>query len=87
MKQLLTDKISLVEVVIAGITEATAKALAVKTESTRLTDEGYRFRIANLDSANDLVHASREHGGHLVEFTPVKESLEDYFVREQGAAS
>ncbi len=87
MKQLLTDKINLVEVVIAGINEAVAKSVAPKSESASTTEGEFRFRVANLDAANELVHETRKHGGHLIEFTPVKESLEDYFVREQGPTS
>ena len=54
---------------------------------TRTSEAGCHFHIADVNAANDAVRTIQARGGRLVEFTPIKESLEDLFVRKQEPAS
>lgn len=83
LDQLLTRKINQVEVVASGVSEAAFKELAARAVSTRVSEAGRHFYMADLDSANEMVRAIHLCGANLEEFTPVKESLEDYFMRTQ----
>ena len=51
--------------------------------SVRLSEDGYHFVFGDLMSANAASKKIQETGGVLIEFLPLRESLEDYFVREQ----
>ena len=82
--ELLMQRVHVVEVIIENIGEDLAEKLANQARTYRVSEAGYHFSMEDMDSANDLVRAAQERGGKVVDFTPVKESLEDYFMREQG---
>ena len=52
----------------------------------RRSEAGTHFYVTSLEAGNGLVHDCLGIGGaDLVEFKPVRESLEDYFMRNQEA--
>ncbi|MBI5094842.1 MAG: ABC transporter ATP-binding protein [Candidatus Hydrogenedentes bacterium] len=81
--ELLTQRIQRVEVIADGLTAPAAETVAAGAESTRRSEAGHHFFYHDLDAANAAVRAIHAGGGSLVEFTPVRESLEDYFMHEQ----
>ena len=83
--QLLGEHGHAFEVIAAGLDEAAAARLAARAERHRTLDELHIFVFADIALANDAVSGLREAGGELVEFNPLRESLEDYFMREQEA--
>jgi len=84
LDELLGDKVQLVEVTIGGISETAAEAtLDVLAASARQLETGRCFTVPNLETANVLAQRALAMGGKLLEFTPVRESLEDYFVQRQ----
>ena len=85
--ELLARRISHVEVIAAGLDPAAASAVGAQAGNTRTSEAGHHFYFADMTAADEAVRAIHAHGGRLVEFTPVKESLEDYFMRQQERAS
>ena len=73
------------EVIATGLDEAGAARIAAAADSHRTLDELHVFTFAGVGPANEAVEQVRAAGGELVEFNPLRESLEDYFMREQGA--
>ena len=53
----------------------------------RRSEAGHHFYFADLEAANAAVRTVHGAGATVVELTPVKESLEDFFMREQEGAS
>lgn len=84
--ELLTGKIARVEVIVSGLVQSAIESLAARSDSVRHSEAGHHFLMPDVDSANELVREAQRAGGTLIEFTPVKESLEDYFVRKQEPA-
>ncbi len=81
--ELLERRIRLVEVIMARVSENVAQAFEKTGVKIRVSEEGTHFLMPDVDSANALVKEVLQQGGRLVEFAPVRESLEDYFMREQ----
>lgn len=80
---LLRREVQRVEVILEGLPEAQVAPLAAEAESHRFSEAGHHFMMGNLDVANALAERALGAGARLVEFSPVKERLEDYFVRRQ----
>ncbi len=85
--ELLTERVCLVEVIASELTPEAVETLATSAESNRESEAGHHFTLPDLTAANDLVRKIHAGGGTLVDFIPVKESLEDFFVRVQGGQS
>jgi len=85
--QLLARKIDQVEVIVSGLDGPALEALTGKAASHRDSEAGRHLYAPDLGAANELVRLAHAAGGTLVEFNPVKESLEDYFMREQEAVA
>lgn len=83
LSEMLAGKVNQVEVIARGINAATAASIKQWSSSMRDTEEGLHFYFADTDTANRAVKAICADGGDIVEFTQVKESLEDYFMRKQ----
>ena len=83
---LLTDHISHVEIVAAGLTPAAVKEIAAQARHVRQSEQGEHFEAGDLEAANELAGRVLAHNGKLVEFTPLKDSLENYFLRQQEEA-
>ncbi|MBN2308464.1 MAG: ABC transporter ATP-binding protein, partial [Candidatus Hydrogenedentes bacterium] len=81
--ELLARRIRSVEVIAGGLDAPAAAALSGDAVSVRTSEAGHHFTYPDAAAANDAVRAIQAKGGELVEFTPVKESLEDYFMRQQ----
>jgi hypothetical protein len=79
----LTERVLQVELVVSGISDALREFLAAKSASHRVSEAGHHFIAGDIDEANVLIKAVHSGGGSLIECTPVRESLEDYFMREQ----
>lgn len=75
-----------VEIVATGLDEETERALENDAARARQVDELRFFVFDTQQKANDAVRRIHAAGGTLVEFTPLKQSLEDYFMREQERA-
>jgi ABC-2 type transport system ATP-binding protein len=87
LDQLLANTIEQVEVIVSGLDPKTVAEIAAHAVSTRTSEAGYHFHIGDVNAANDVVRTIHARGGRLVEFTPIKESLEDYFMRKQEPRS
>ncbi len=85
LDELLSRHINRVEVITTGLSEEAVAELAKTADASRSSEAGQHFGVANLDRANDLARRVHALGGTLIEFAPVKESLEEYFMREQEA--
>lgn len=81
--ELLGRRDNQVEVVVDGLSNGLVEELKGRTSSCRESGGGWRFLCRDVASANELLKRVQGHGGTVHEFTPVKESLEDYFMREQ----
>ncbi|MCL4692605.1 MAG: ABC transporter ATP-binding protein [Candidatus Hydrogenedentes bacterium] len=85
--ELLTEKIRLVEVIASGIDDGVVQELRAASEAYRASEAGHHFTVTDLASANASIKEIHAAGGTLVDFVPVKESLEDFFVRIQEGHS
>ncbi len=81
--ELLTRRVTHVEVIASGLPDGTESEIAAMALSSRTSEEGRHFVLADLSRANEAVRRIHSAGASLVEFSPVKESLEDYFLRLQ----
>ncbi|MFO7975749.1 MAG: ABC transporter ATP-binding protein [Candidatus Hydrogenedentota bacterium] len=84
---LLARCVNRVEVIVEGLPEAAVSALAPRSDGTRQSEQGRHFFVNDMETANVLAAETLESGGKLVEFTPIRESLEEYFMREQENGS
>jgi ABC-2 type transport system ATP-binding protein len=80
---LLREQTHQVEVVAAGLDAGSAAAIAATAERHRREEALDIFVFADEGTANAGVMAIQSAGGTLIEFTPLRESLEAYFMREQ----
>ena len=83
MNELLTRKISRVEIIAQSLSDELVNEIQAMALSSRTTDEGIHFQLTDMDKANEAAQKIVRDKGVLMELTPIKESLEDYFVREQ----
>ena len=84
INELLTRKVDQVEVVARGLPKAIVESIAKQCVQTRSSEQGAHFVLSTIEKANDISYAIQTNGGTLVEFTPLRESLEDYFMRTQA---
>jgi ABC-type multidrug transport system ATPase subunit len=83
MDDLLATRVSLVEVVARHIPDHIVTELVRGAFRSRHSEQGHHFSFSNLEQANAAASKIQAHGGTLLEFVSLRESLEDYFVREQ----
>lgn len=83
MDDLLATRVRLVEVIARGIPDHVVSTLVSKAYRSRHSETGHHFSFSDLDKANEAAREIQMNGGTLLEFAPLRESLEDYFVREQ----
>ena len=74
------------DVVAKDVTESLFEELERVAHQVRTNDDGHCFSFRNHDEANDAARLIVEQRGTLLEMNPIKESLEEYFVRQQGDA-
>lgn len=87
LDELLSERLHCVEVVATGLSQATVEALQPEAVSLQECPAGVSFTFATMAGADSAVRTIHEGGGTLIEFNPVRESLEEYFMREQEAKS
>ena len=83
--EILSKRVSMIEVVVRDLPEFVAQEIEKMSVRSRVTEAGIQFCFSKLEEANEVARKIHAYDGTLVEFTPVKESLEDFFVREQEA--
>ena len=83
MDDLLSRQVSLVEIIAKQIPPYVVEEIRRMAVRSRESEQGLHFCFRDLEQANDAARRIHAYDGVLIEFTPVKESLEDYFVREQ----
>lgn len=81
IEDLLSRQVRRVEVIATGLGPETLAALGEDAAQSRQTEDGAHFFFDDPGHADAAVRRIHAGGGRLVEFSPVKESLEDYFVR------
>lgn len=86
MDELLSDQVNLVEIVARNVPEYLIAQIKSSATRSRVSEQGVHFSFLDLERANEAAKKIQAENGVLVEFTPLKESLEDYFVRQQEHA-
>lgn len=81
--ELLARRIHEIEVILRALPEYAHGEVSAMALRTRRSEAGTHYHFAEVATANAAVKRAIEHGGQLVEFTPIKETLEDYFLREE----
>jgi ABC-2 type transport system ATP-binding protein len=84
LNELLSRKVDKVELIARSLSDATHKAIQLLAIQVRTSGEGVHFYLENMDKANEAARKVYEGSGELLEMTPIKETLEDFFVREQN---
>lgn len=89
LDELLGEQANEVEVVVSHLTGTQAQELAGHATQFRTLDELSLFTLPDRETANALVRQALGAGGRLLEFNPIRKSLEDYFIeaQEKGEAS
>ena len=83
LDELLGGNVEHVEVIAANLDPKTVSEIAAGAIATRVSEAGQHFTFPDAATAGNAVRTLHERGGVLVEFTPIRESLEDYFMRKQ----
>lgn len=84
--QLLAQQVKAVDVIVAHLSDDGRAALSGNAEKHRQLDERDIFTFSDADVANAAVQTAYQHGGQLVEFQTIKETLEDFFLRQQESS-
>lgn len=87
LDELLGRRVNRVEIIAEGLSEEAASVLGPRSDGTRESEQGRHFFANDMETANALAAEILQCGGKLVEFTPIRESLEAYFMREQENGS
>jgi ABC-2 type transport system ATP-binding protein len=74
------------EVLVTGLSAEAAERLGVGAELRRAVGERWIFQVPEKELGS-LVRAAEEGGGRILSVQPVRQSLEDFFFQEVGAAS
>lgn len=77
LDELLTRQVRYVEVIADG-------PVGTDVVPVRVSEAGSHFHVPDLEAANALVAGIQKAGGRLMEFNPIRESLEDYFMQRQA---
>jgi ABC-2 type transport system ATP-binding protein len=83
LAELLGDRVSEVEVIARGLPADVEDALRARAARHRTSEDGVHLYVKDMPLANDLAREILANAGNVVELTPVKESLEEFFMREQ----
>jgi ABC-2 type transport system ATP-binding protein len=86
LEHLLTRRIDQIEVIVRDLPAGAAKISDMGRFFHRHSEDGDHFVLHDMDEANRLVESAQRMGGKLFAFTPVRESLEDYFIHLQEAS-
>ena len=83
LDDLLRDRVKRIEVAARQLGPEALAAFAGLGDRLRVTPQGCRFSAEDAADANRFVRAVQQEGGEIVEVTPVRETLEEFFVRHQ----
>ena len=83
LSELLTREIMRVDVVAKDLGDTLIAGLESDAIQTGNSEEAHCFSFPDHDAANVAAKSILESGGTLLEINPIKETLEDYFVRQQ----
>lgn len=81
LDELLSRRVQRIEVIVRGLEGAALEKGKQHAAFERLSEAGLHFSMGTAEEADAFVRDVQAQGGRLVEFAPVKESLEDYFMR------
>jgi len=84
--ELISREMGQVEVAARGLSAADAATLAAQAESHRTLDGLDLYTFADEDRANEGVRFIHARGAKVSALSPLRETLEDYFMREQERA-
>jgi ABC-2 type transport system ATP-binding protein len=87
LSEILKSRSSELEAVISGVSEVALTELRAFAVEVTPTPEGARVRLRSDREVERLLAVVHRAGGRLVSVNPVRESLEDLFVREVGESS
>jgi ABC-2 type transport system ATP-binding protein len=87
LSEILKTRSNEIEAVVSGVSEQALAQLREFALEVNPTPEGARARLANDQELARLLAIAHGAGGRLVSVNPVRESLEDLFVREIGAGA
>jgi ABC-2 type transport system ATP-binding protein len=82
---ILGSDVSHMEILVAGLSPETVDRLAPALKARRPLGERWRLEVAE-ESLGPIVEAVKEAHGRVLSIQPVRQSLEDYFIKEMGAA-
>jgi len=83
LDELLTRRIQRVEIIAEDIDNETISLIRATAAGVRHSEAGHHFALCDLAQGNEVARLIQERGGRLIEFSPIRESLEDYFTRQQ----
>jgi ABC-2 type transport system ATP-binding protein len=83
LDELLGSSTKQVEIIASGLNETTCAQIKTKAVSWRSVDEQEIFIMPDHAAGNQAAQQILASGARLVDYSPVKESLEDYFMRKQ----
>jgi ABC-2 type transport system ATP-binding protein len=83
LDEILDLDVSHMEVLISGLDEDKVAALAGDIQQRRKVGERWTLQVAE-SGLGALVRAVEEAGGRILSVQPVRQSLEDYFIKEMG---
>lgn len=87
LSDLLTRETMRVDLLASDIADEVVKQLTTKATSHVSTESGHRFSFEDHNTANDAVRDIHAASGTVLEMTSIQETLEDYFVRQQGKST
>jgi ABC-2 type transport system ATP-binding protein len=87
LSEILKRRTNEIEAVVSGVDEEILAELRKFALEAQPTPEGARVRLAHDHELSRLLAITHGAGGRLVSVNPVRESLEDLFVREVGAGA
>ncbi len=83
IEDLLQNRLNRVEITVQHLTPQAIARLNGNAKRLRISASGYHFDAEDMAAANRFVRNIHEVGGEVVELVPVRESLEEYFMRQQ----
>ncbi|OYT73175.1 MAG: ABC transporter [Chloracidobacterium sp. CP2_5A] len=86
LAELQAGRSATLEIVATETTPETIQALERHASRLRKTAAGLHCELKSAERVGDAIAELRRHGGRLVSVAPVKSALEEFFVREDGAA-
>jgi ABC-2 type transport system ATP-binding protein len=84
LAELLSARVKTYEVVVRGVPADGLAELRTKAQNVLESKEGVMFQVEDEGLASEIVRKTLSDGGQLVSFTPVKETLEEYFIGRVG---